>query len=325
MPKHNQDECLPPPENRSINQDAPSDQCSGIEPPSLKNVAAEMHPKPNQKVGYGHAANCDPMQSGQIVENMMKAPVQKQDGSVIYRYSKAIRGADEAMKELFSDLVCIDEMGNAVPIPIIWGSQERAVAHVLQNNIRQDSSLVVHRIKLPILSIYNSGISFNQQRYIYHQAIDYFRMIRPDGKPGFTTMENRHERDTVFGVARGIPIDITYQLTAWTLYVEDMNQIVEQVLLKFSPVAYIRVQGVHNWETIAKLDSIGNNLETEPGDQQMRIVKFQFGFTVESFIPQPIVRKKAVLDQRIEIVNGLSEDKITEVLNRLENVIEDRK
>jgi len=324
MPKHNQDECLPPQENPNIGQDATSDQCSGVLPPSLKNVAAEMHPKPNQKVGYGHFADCDPMQTGQITENMMKEPVRTHDGTVIYRYSKAIRGADEAVKEMFNNLVCIDEMGDVVPVPIIWGTQERAVAHVLQNNIRQDSSLVVVRLKLPMLSIYNSGISFNQDRYIYHQAIDYFRNIRPDKKPGFTTMENRHERDTVFGVARGIPIDINYQLTAWTLYVEDMNQIVEQVLLKFSPVAYIQVQGVHNWEVIAKLDSIGNNLETEPGDQQLRLVKFQFGITVESFIPQPIVRKKAVLDQRIDIVNGLSEEEITEVLGRLEKTVSDK-
>jgi hypothetical protein len=324
MSKHNQDECLNPSTPPNINNDVTPNQCAGELPPSLKNVSAEMHPKPNQKVGYGHAVDCDPMQTGQIIENMMKEPVKSHDGTVIYRYSKAIRGADEAMKEMFSELVCIDEMGNAVPIPIIWGTQERAIAHVLQSNVKQDSSLVVHRIKLPILSIYNSGISFNQERYIYHQAIDYFRGLRPDKKPGLTTMENRHERDTVFGVARGIPIDITYQLTAWTLYVEDMNQIVEQVLLKFSPIAYIRVQGVHNWETIVKLDSIGNNLETEPGDQ-MRLVKFQFNMTVETFIPQPIVRKKAVLDQRIDIVSGLSEEQITEVLSRLENIVEDEK
>ncbi len=321
MAKHNQDECLPPGKPKPINLDEAPAQCQGELPPSLKNVAAEMHPKPNQKVGYGHDGVCDPMQTGQIVEDMMKKPTTTHDGTVIYRYSKAIRGADEAMKEMFSSLVCIDEIGNVVPVPIIWGTQERAVAHVLQNNVRQDSTLVVHRIKLPILSIYNNGISFNQDRYIYHQAIDYFRTLRPDGKPGLTTMENRHERDTVFGVARGIPIDITYQLTAWTLYVEDMNQIVEQVVTKFSPVAYIRVQGVHNWETIVKLDSIANNLESEPGDQQLRVVKFQFGMTVETFIPQPIVRKKAVLNTKIDIVNGLSEEEITEVLARLEETI----
>lgn len=323
MAKENQDECMPPALPVNNIKDVTPDQCMGELPPNLKNVGAEMHPKPNQKTGYGHSVNCDPMQTGHIVEDMSKNPITSKDGTVIYRYSKAIRGADEAMKEMFSDLVCINELGEAIPVPIIYGTQERAVAHVLQSNVRQDSTLVVQRIKLPILSIYNRGINFNQDRYIYHQAIDYFRTLRTDGKPGFTTMENRNERDTVFGVARGIPVDINYQLTAWTLYVEDMNQIVEQVFAKFSPIAYIRVQGVHNWEVIAKLDSTGNNLESEPGDQALRVVKFEFGITVESFIPQPIVKKKAVLDQKIDIVNGLSEEEITEVLSRLENIAEE--
>jgi hypothetical protein len=316
------DECQNPNQPQKIILDSIPGDCGPVLPDSLKNVSAEMHTKTNQKVGYGQSGICDPMQTGQITEDLRKDPVRTADGSVIYRYSKAIRGADEALKDMFSDLVCIDEMGNTLPVPIIWGTQEKAVAAVLQSNVRQDSSLVVNRIKLPILSIYNSGIAFQQDRYIYHKAVDYFRNLRPDRKPGLTTRENRHERDTIFGVARGIPVDITYQLTAWTLYVEDMNQILEQVMLKFSPVAYIRVQGVHNWETIVKLDSIANNLETEPGDQQLRVIKFQFGMTAETFIPQPIVRKKAVLEEKIDIVDKVSDEEITEVISRLENLIE---
>jgi hypothetical protein len=100
-----------------------------------------------------------------------------------------------------------------------------------------------------------------------------------------------------------------------------MNQILEQVLLKFSPVAYIRIQGVHNWETIVKLDSIANNLDTEPGDQQVRTVKYQFGMTAETFIPQPIVRKKAVLEQKIDLVDNVSDEEITEVISRLESAV----
>lgn len=315
------DNCEKPAARKPINLDPVPPDCGPVLPDSLKNVAAEMHDKPNQKVGYGQSGICDPMQTGQITEDMRKTP----NRNVIYRYSKAVRGADEAMKDMFSDLVCIDESGNTVPVPIIWGTQERAVAHVLQSNVRTDSTMVVNRIKLPMLSIYNSGVTMNQQRYIYHQAVDYFRQLRPDFKPGLTHSEGGprgHARDTIIGAARGIPIDVNYQLTAWTLYVEDMNQILEQVLLKFSPVAYIRVQGVHNWETIVKLDSIANNLETEPGDQQLRVVKFQFGMTAETYIPQPLIRKKSVLAEKIDFVNRVDDEDITEVIGRLENLIE---
>jgi hypothetical protein len=187
--------------------------------------------------------------------------------------------------------------------------------------VKQDPSLVVHRIKLPMLALYSSDFTPNNDRYIYHGAIDYLRRFREDGKPGLTEDEGGLERSTIFGVARGIPIDIGYQLTAWTLYLEDMDQILEQILRKFSPVAYIRIQGVHNWETIVKLESIANNIVTEPGDQAQRVIKFQFGLKAETFIPQPIVRKKAVLKTQIDMVDAVSDEEITRVISRIEEAI----
>lgn len=317
----NNEECQNPDQRKPINLDGIPGGCDPILPNSLKNVAGEFHSKANQKVGYGQSGQCDPMITGQITQDLRSTP----NREVIYRYAKAIRGCDEAVKDLFSDIVCIDENSNVIPVPILYGTQERAVAHVLQTNVRSDSSLVVNRIKLPILSIYNSGVNPSKERYIYHQALDFFRNLRGDGKPGFTIQEGGtkgHERDTVFGVARGIPVDISYQLTAWTLYVEDMNQILEQIVPKIHPLGYIRVQGVHNWETTVRLDSVSNNIDTEPGDKQLRVVKYQFGMTAETFIPLPLARRKSVLSEKIDFVNVVDDSEITEVLSRLEVLIE---
>lgn len=268
----------------------------------------------NEKTGVGKGNNCDPMQSGHIIND-------DKNINTIYRYSKSLRGTDEATMDLFKDIIVLDEDGKAHKVPIIWGTQEKAVAAIVQDNVRKDNSLVVDRIRLPILAIHALDYQFNQSRYVYHQAVDYLRGARPDNKPGYTTNE-KYERDTIFGVAKGIPIDISYSLYAWTLYVEDMNQILEQIILKFSPVAYIQVRGVA-WEVQVKLDSISNNIETEPGDQAIRVVKFQFNLTAESYIPQPIVKKKAVLSQRIEITDGLDEEDITEIISRLEETVKE--
>jgi hypothetical protein len=146
------------------------------------------------------------------------------------------------------------------------------------------------------------------------------RRLRPDRKPGFTQRE-RYERDTVFGVARGIPINRGYTLTAWTMYIEDIDQILEQILLKFSPIAYINVRGVQ-WETIVTLDSIANNVDAEPGEK-LRIIKYQFNFTAQTYIPQPIARKKAVLRTKTDIFNSVDEEKITEVFGRIEEAVEE--
>ena len=192
---------------------------------------------------------------------------------------------------------------------------------MMQDNVRKDNSLVVDRIKLPMLAIYSSDLQFNQDRYTYHKALDWMRRYRPDRKPGFATNE-KYERDTVFGTARGIPIDVGFTLYAWTLYIEDMNQIIEQLLLKFSPIAYIKVRGVP-WETGVKLDSIANNLDVEPGDQNIRVVKYQFNLTAETYIPQPITRRKAVLKTKTNIFNSTEQKEITEVFNRLDDAVEE--
>lgn len=270
------------------------------------------------KLGNGSPALCDPQQTGHIVNAQGMSPPNQ---NVVYRYSKSLRGTDEAMRDMFKDLVVIDEQGKAHNIPIIWGTQERAVAYILQENVRKDESLVVDRIRLPMLAIHSSEYNFNQDRYVYHKAIDYLRDPNNNFRPSFTTSE-KYEKDTIFGVTRGIPIDIGYNLYAWTLYEEDMNQILTQILTKFSPIAYIRVKGI-SWEIGVKLNSIANNVDYEPGDKAARVFKYQFGFVAESFVAQPIVRKKSVLKTQVQITDAPNEDDICEVLSNLEQAVKE--
>jgi hypothetical protein len=104
-------------------------------------------------------------------------------------------------------------------------------------------------------------------------------------------MQEKFKKDTFFGVTRGIPLNISYTLYIWTMYQEDMNQILEQCFLKFSPVAYIRVRGVW-WEVIVTLDSTANNIDIEPGDNKLRVMKYQLNMTAKTYLPQPIYRLK---------------------------------
>jgi hypothetical protein len=101
-----------------------------------------------------------------------------------------------------------------------------------------------------------------------------------------------------------------------------MNQILTQILTKFSPIAYIRVKGI-SWEIGVKLSSIANNVDYEPGDKAVRVFKYQFSLTAESFVAQPIVRKKSVLKTRIEVTDSPNEEDITEVLTRLEQAVKE--
>jgi len=267
------------------------------------------------KTGLGQQANCDPIMTGQIVNDPMGSNPQ-----TAYRYARAIRGSDEAVMDLFRNIIVIDENGKQHPVPIIYATQEKAVAFVLQENTRKDNTLVVDRIRLPLLAIHQTDIQFNQDRYTYSACKNIGRSTTPDGKPGFTIDEKGRSRSTIFGITRGIPVDVSYTLYCWTLYIEDMNQIVEQIFLKFNPVAYINVRGIW-WEIIVRLESVGNNIESEVGDQAIRVIKFQFNMTAESYIPQPIERKKAVLKMTEEFVNSTTDEEITRVLEKIETAV----
>jgi len=307
------------PLNDKPNLDPVPGQCHDTGEPSFRRIEDEFkdwiqESDSNKKTGLGARGDCDPMMSGHIIND-----IEQPSYNTIYRYSKSLRGADEAIMDLFRDVVVIDENGKAHHVPIIWATQEKAVAAVLQDNVRKDKTLVVDRIRLPMLAVHQTDIQFNQERYTYSEARYLGRLL--DGRPGFTVSE-KYNRDTVFGITRGIPVDISYTLYAWTLYLEDMNQIAEQIFTKFNPVAYINVRGVH-WETIVELDSTGNNIDVEPGDQAIRVVKFQFNMTAKSYIPQPIRRDKAVLRIKQEVVAGTSDEEMTDVLEKLEIAVKE--
>lgn len=270
------------------------------------------------KDGYGHSGLCDPMQKGYII-NEQKGMGEQPNRNTVYRYSNAIRGCDEAVTDMFRDLIVIDEQGKAHPIPIIWGTQEKAVLSIVGPNFRKDNSLVVDRITLPMLAIGNVGIEYDYKRYTYHKALDFLRVHSKENIPGFAIRE-KYERDTVFGVAKGIPVNITYGLHAWTLYQIDMNQIIEQIMSKFSLMAYIKVKGI-SWEVGVKLESVENNIEFDPGDQAVNVFKYKFNIKAESFIPQPLTRNKSILKTRIELVDSTNDEDVTMVIQRLEEAV----
>lgn len=280
-------DCEPKELTNSTNIDPIPKECADDTWPSQKRVARnppdDWNMRKSRKMTLGQSGNCDPLMTGQI-RNDPDNP----NRQVVYRYSRALRGANDAMVDLFRNIEVLDLDGKAHIVPITWASQERAVAALLQDNVRKDNSLVVDRIRLPTMAIWATGHSPDQSRFTYQKAMSLMPWLDPFEEAGFTQRE-KFERDTVFGVTRGVPVNINYTLYVWTLYQTDMDQILEQIWLKFSPVAYLRIRGVW-WEVIVTLDSEGNNLDIEPGDNKLRVIKYQFNMTAKSYIPQPITR-----------------------------------
>lgn len=255
--------------------------------------------------GLGHDATCHPLQSGKI-RNDPSNP----NRNVVNRYGKGLRGTDEAMKEYLSNIEVIAHNGKIHRVPVVHGTAEKAVKMLIDTNVRQDESLVVDRINLPIIAYYASDYTFSDSRYTYEEALRYFPDVYSNPQ---STVNEKNESDTVLGFTRGYPIDIGYQVLIWTMYIEDMIEILTQIFYKTSKMGYLKVQGV-NWEIPVKLTSILNNIDVEPGDANLRVVKYQLSFLAESYIPQPIVRRKSVLSINTDYVSGTNPDEIQEVI-----------
>jgi len=228
---------------------------------------------------------------------------------LIHGYMKSLRGCDKAVKNLFEDIVIIKPDETVESVPLIWGSQEKALIAAFGNNIRRDGSGEIDRVTLPLMGIVALDPTFSAERYTYHKAVDWFRYAETGGLFG----QEKVQKDVRFAKMRGIPIDRMYTLRVWTKYWEDMHQIIEQIFLKFSPIAYIQVEGI-DWETIVKLESVANNVDMDVGDASVRIMKYEVGVTAETYIHQPIVRNKTVLQIRNKFQVPGKEEELIEKL-----------
>jgi hypothetical protein len=262
----------------------------------------------------------------------MYQPTSDVGRQLIFGYTRSIKNCDRSILDLFSDITIIHD-NKIYPVPIVWGSQEKAVIYVfgenfINNEERKEEGLV-DRITLPVLALHGTDIEFDASRFIYHEARDYRAGA---GDSGLFNQEKR-PFDTRFGISKGIPINRNYTLYVWAKYYENLMQIVEQIYLKFSPIAYIRFEG-NRWETPVKLTGSASNITEDVGDRQTRILKYSFNLLAESHIQQPIKRDKTVLkivqkyvvegdlsvNSEIDtIIEEVEEGETPETINRGEN------
>src|SRR4051812_46072957 len=86
----------------SLNDEPAAPYCN----PDAKEPLGWTQDASTKKTGLGQAVLCDPMLTGQIVNDLSNP-----NRNVVYRYSKAIRACDEAMLDLFRNLVVLHEDG----------------------------------------------------------------------------------------------------------------------------------------------------------------------------------------------------------------------
>jgi hypothetical protein len=192
----------------------------------------------------------------------------------------------------FADFQILDKSGIAMRVPTVFGTMEKIVYAVFGESAAQDPNQY-SRVRLPICAIVpNGSISLDLDRYIYHGAKWW----------DFKGTERKTD-DIVFGMSTGIPITRGYQLTIMTKYVEDMNQLLEIALQRFSLSFEIRI-GNSPRPTQVIFEGCDDNFSDDRDPEKSHLYTATISMLAETWLPQPVIRKKATHTVRIDVGIG---------------------
>ena len=182
------------------------------------------------------------------------------ENNISFVYKELLR----SMIASFNDVGYIDSEDKWTEIKCFHGNAERTIAKLQQEN----------NIVLPVITV-GQTVTDNDMRRQKSESV----LVH---EKWWDAEKNRAYR--VLSLAPRA-VNIKYQINIWAKYMADMDQILEQVRLKFNPE--MQVPTPHSTLTKAIIDSEDNVGLIAAPDKEDRILKKQLGVTVRTYIPSP--------------------------------------
>ena len=164
----------------------------------------------------------------------------------------------------FGSLKTVTPENETTQVTCINATAERAVAKLYQEN----------NIVLPIITVaQNNSMDDNPRRRTKDLLLNESYWD-----------EARKRAFRVISLAPKA-VNITYDINLWTKYNEDMDQLVEQMRLIFSPNLNIITK--YSNSTAAFITNESNDSVVVVGDREDRVLRRKFEIQVEGYIPYP--------------------------------------
>jgi hypothetical protein len=170
-----------------------------------------------------------------------------------------------SMVNLFSDLVCIDDENKIQKVKCIYANPERAVA-----KIKQDNSVI-----LPLISVSQTKSSIDSSRSRYKTLLI--------NEVSYDPIKNKAVR--ILSIAP-VPVDITYNINIWCKYKSDLDQITEQIRLKFNPDADLVIPGHNSIKAYLGEDN-SDEAGLEAADKDDRELKSSLSVKISTYLSNP--------------------------------------
>ena len=180
--------------------------------------------------------------------------------NISFIYRESLRG----MISSFNDVGYIDGEEKFQSIKVIHANAERAIAKLNQEN----------NIILPVISISQTTSSNDDTRRKNESILVHEKYWDEEKNKAFRILSLAPR-----------PVNISYQINIWTKYMSDMDQILEQIRLKFNP----EMQVPTKFSTLAKavIESEEDAGSSLAGDKEDRILKKTINITLRTYIPSP--------------------------------------
>ena len=211
---------------------------------------------------------------GRTSNSIWKAYLQKAtDNSTLspFVYKQVIR----ALIASFSTLHYLDGENSLVKVQATHSAPERAVAKKFQEN----------NMILPILTVHQLTAKNDEQKRRYDNVLIQSTLWNEDTQ--------RAER--VISHA-DVPVSITYSVNLWTKYMEDMDQIAQNLRMRFNPSLDLVTPFTNSLKVFLRDESSSSSIVD--GDREDRLLRKSFSVDVEFYIPSP--RFKVTSTGRIE-------------------------
>jgi hypothetical protein len=208
--------------------------------------------------GSSHPSRSDlyNTREGDVRQRLYKMTQSKNQISNLYKESL------RSMINSFNDVGYINSQEEFLEVKCMHGNAERAIAKLKQEN----------NIILPVISISQTvSDNDNDRRRPEHLLIH---------EKYWDAEKNRAFRILSFAPRA---VNVKYQINIWTKYMADMDQILEQIRLKFNP----EMQVPTKFSTIAKaeIDSEEDVNPVTASDKEDRVLKKTLNVILRTYIP----------------------------------------
>ena len=177
----------------------------------------------------------------------------------------------------FTKMHYVDANNELIKINAMHSSPERSIAKKFQEN----------NIILPVITVHQLVAKNDENKRRYDNILIQSTFWNEDIQ--------RAER--IISTA-DVPVTITYSVNLWTKYMEDLDQISQNIRMKFNPSLDLRTPFTNTLKVFLSDES--NDSVTSSGDREDRLLRKSFSLETEFYIPSP--RFKVTSTGRIEKV-----------------------